>query len=88
MRSKVYGLQACSICPRTRQVAEVAITIATAMRAEGATDIEIIDAVEAEGLAICGHCPQPDDIEAKIDDDDVVTVNLAPRGPMPAYYAH
>lgn len=64
-------------------VAKAALAIATAMRGEGASDFEIIDAVEVKGLAICGPCSLPDDIEAKIDDGDVVTVNLAPKGPVP-----
>lgn len=85
METIVYGLQACSICPRTQIVAEAAAAIATQMRAVDATDAEIRDAIEVEGLTICGHCPADDDIEAEIA-GDLVTVNLAPRGPMPAYY--
>lgn len=85
MKTVVCGLRACSLCPRTKTVAEAAAAIAVQMRAEGATDAEIIDAIEVAGLTICGHCPDEDDIEAEVH-GDVITVNLAPRGPMPAYY--
>ncbi|CAI9400129.1 hypothetical protein ANOBCDAF_00421 [Pleomorphomonas sp. T1.2MG-36] len=87
MKSVACGLLACSICPLIKTVAEAAAAIAVQMRAEGATDAEIIDAVEVAGLTICGHCPDDDDIEAEIV-GDLVTVNLAPRGPVPAFYAH
>lgn len=85
MKTVVCGLQACSACPRTQTVAQAALTLAVQMRTSMATDAEIIDAVEVRGLEICGHCPEDDDIEAEIV-GDLVTVNLAPRGPMPAYY--